>query len=65
VWLTAAGEAWCWGANQFGELGDGTTNNSAVPVRVQADVPFSSIETGYFHSCGIAVTGESSPTSSR
>ena len=62
--LTASGEAWCWGANQFGELGDGTTNNSAVPVRVQADVPFSSIETGYFHSCGIAVTGESSPTSS-
>jgi Regulator of chromosome condensation (RCC1) repeat len=56
--LTAAGEAWCWGANQFGQLGDGTTNSSAVPVQVQTDVPFSSIETGYFHSCGIAVTGE-------
>ena len=56
--LTAAGEAWCWGDNMFGKLGDGTTTNSAVPVRVQSDVPFSFIQTGYFHSCAVATTGE-------
>jgi alpha-tubulin suppressor-like RCC1 family protein len=56
--LTAAGEAWCWGENSHGKLGDGTTTNSAVPVRVQSDVPFASIETGYFHSCALATTGE-------
>jgi alpha-tubulin suppressor-like RCC1 family protein len=56
--LTAAGEAWCWGDNQFGQLGDGTTTSSAVPVQVESPVPFASIQTGYFHSCGVATTGE-------
>jgi alpha-tubulin suppressor-like RCC1 family protein len=56
--LTAVGEAWCWGSNEYGQLGDGTTSRSAVPVRVQSEVPFTSIETGYFHSCATATTGE-------
>jgi alpha-tubulin suppressor-like RCC1 family protein len=56
--LTASGEAWCWGDNTFGKLGDGSTDNSPIPVRVQADVAFGSIHTGYFHSCGFGVTGE-------
>ena len=29
-----SGSLWCWGGNHFGELGDGTTTGSAVPVRV-------------------------------
>ncbi|MEP7325623.1 MAG: hypothetical protein ABI836_06730 [Gemmatimonadota bacterium] len=56
--LTATGEAWCWGDNAFGQLGNGTTESSAVPVRVQSDVPFASIHAGFFHSCAIAVAGE-------
>lgn len=33
--LTASGHVWCWGQNQAGQLGDGTTRNRWQPVRVQ------------------------------
>jgi alpha-tubulin suppressor-like RCC1 family protein len=32
--VKAGGEAWCWGKNVDGQLGDGTTENSLVPVPV-------------------------------
>lgn len=33
---TRAGEVWCWGPNATGEVGDGTTIDRALPVRVIA-----------------------------
>ena len=31
--LTAANEIWCWGANEHGELGNGTGVISLTPVK--------------------------------
>ena len=33
--VTALGEVLCWGYNQYGQLGDGTTTSRGMPVKVQ------------------------------
>lgn len=32
--VIASGSVYCWGDNQYGQLGNGTTTNSRVPVAV-------------------------------
>ena len=53
------GIAWCWGRNNAGQLGDGTSNNQGAPARVRGERTFSSIGiagTGV-HACGVSDTG--------
>jgi alpha-tubulin suppressor-like RCC1 family protein len=53
-----AGDAWCWGDNTYGQLGNmshGGTSSS--PVRVAGGNSWASISTGQWHSCGITTTG--------
>jgi alpha-tubulin suppressor-like RCC1 family protein len=57
--LLANGSVWTWGANKDGQLGDGTTTSSAVPVRVHvpAGVRFVSVNSGGYASYGIDSSG--------
>jgi alpha-tubulin suppressor-like RCC1 family protein len=56
--VSPPGAAYCWGSNDFGQLGDGTRINRTFPVRVAVSggLAFSSISAGFQHSCGIAVS---------
>jgi alpha-tubulin suppressor-like RCC1 family protein len=64
---TANGTGWCWGRNQLGQLGDGTTGGSthrrlkAVQVlRTGGDGPLTGVATvdaGFYHSCARTTNG--------
>jgi alpha-tubulin suppressor-like RCC1 family protein len=56
--LIDAGEAYCWGENAMGQLGDGTKTSSNVPVRSAGNLTFTSIDAGAFHTCGVTTAGE-------
>ena len=53
------GRAYCWGRNQYGQLGTGDTNQTAVPVAVDTSgvlngLTVKQISTGIYHTCAIA-----------
>ena len=53
------GQAYCWGMNNVGQLGNGTTVGESSPSLVVADgLSFTSIVTGAFHTCALATSGE-------
>jgi alpha-tubulin suppressor-like RCC1 family protein len=57
--LTDGGEAYCWGSNEFGQLGSGSADAipHPVPVRVGGKLKFTTLVAGFTHTCGIARDG--------
>jgi alpha-tubulin suppressor-like RCC1 family protein len=59
--LTSGGQAYCWGANNYGQLGNNSTSFRRIPVAVQqpVGVTFSQITAGKWHTCGLTSGGQS------
>ena len=51
------GEVWCWGTNNSGQLGDGTTTNRSNPVKVQGLTGARSVALGHAHTCAVLMSG--------
>jgi alpha-tubulin suppressor-like RCC1 family protein len=55
--LLSGGSVYCWGDNENGELGDGTTTNRSVPVRAGSISTAVSVSAGEYHSCALLADG--------
>jgi alpha-tubulin suppressor-like RCC1 family protein len=55
--LTGTGDAYCWGENERGQVGDGTTVDRLAPTAVFGRLIFTSIDAGFRHTCGRDNTG--------
>jgi serine/threonine protein kinase/alpha-tubulin suppressor-like RCC1 family protein len=49
--IAASGAAYCWGANNDGQLGTGTSQTVAKPTAVSGSAHFASIAAGLTHTC--------------
>ncbi|HSA33476.1 MAG TPA: hypothetical protein P5077_07110, partial [bacterium] len=56
--VKVSGSLYCWGDNQWSELGDGTENDRATPTRIGTESDWASVEAGDFSTCGVKKSGE-------
>lgn len=47
----------CWGDNSYGQIGDPTQQNVAVPTTIDPNTQYSAISVGLYHTCGITTEG--------
>jgi alpha-tubulin suppressor-like RCC1 family protein len=55
--ITVAGPTLCWGLNEYGQIGDGTTTNRTSPITVAGGHAFAAITAGLRHTCALDTTG--------
>ena len=60
--IDTEGNTWAWGRNNYGQLGNNSTSNSSLPVRVQYPTSAGTVQavqlsTGYYHTVAIDTNG--------
>ncbi len=55
--LNSEGSADCWGGNEKGQLGDGSSSRRAAPIHVSAPEPLANLAAGVSHTCAVGVSG--------
>lgn len=55
--LVAGGAAYCWGENERGQVGDGSTVDRLEPSAVVGSLSFEIVDAGFRHTCGRTGTG--------
>ena len=55
--LDTEGKAFCWGSNDYGQLGDGSNTYRSSPSAVIGGYRFSSISAGKYFTCGVQADG--------
>jgi alpha-tubulin suppressor-like RCC1 family protein len=55
--ITTGGATACWGLNEYGQLGDGTTANRSTPATVAGGHAFAAVTGGLRHSCALDTGG--------
>ncbi len=51
--VTTGGQLYCWGWNGAGQLGNGTTENRALPTLVAGGLLFRQVSVGTYHTCAL------------
>lgn len=51
--IDSEGNAYCWGSNKVGQVGDGSFTDRIVPTRVSGNLRFLQISVGQDHVCGV------------
>jgi len=56
--ITTAGGVKCWGANNYGQLGDNSTTQRSMPVNVAGlGGRVAAVSVGFWHTCALTTTG--------
>jgi len=55
--VTIGGDAYCWGSNLYGQVGDSTTTDRSAPVLVRGGHMFDALSAGVWDACGLTAVG--------